>query len=185
MFLVHLENSLKSLILMFDNKKRQTIYGTVIEACDERNYTIRFDFRKVVVCFSNTLYLENCATSLPPPELQAAAAHVEAQGVHADEHAAIVGKENEAAVQDSVEEENLPHNGPEDDESEDEGPAKGADPAVGAEEEKPVQHPVGIVAKAPACRKKGSSTQPNLSISGSSGFGYRWMITAAGMEGCL
>ncbi len=93
--------------------------------------------------------MEDHAASLPPPELQTTTAHVEAQGLHAAEHATRVVEENEAALQNSVEDENLPNKGPEDDESNDEEPAEGAEPAAGAEEGEPVQHPVGIVAKAP------------------------------------
>ena len=94
--------------------------------------------------------MEDHAASLPPPELQTTAAHVEAQGLHAAEHATRVVEENEAALQDAVKDEYLPIKGPEDDESNDEEPAEGAEPAAGAEEGEPVQHPVGIVAKAPA-----------------------------------
>jgi hypothetical protein len=61
--------------------------------------------------------VEDHAASLPPPELQTTTAHVEAQGLHAAEHATRVVEENEAALQDFVEDENLPSKGPEDDES--------------------------------------------------------------------
>jgi hypothetical protein len=105
MFLVHWENSLTFLILMFDGKKGKEFMAQSLKPVAKES----------------------------TPFDQAAAAHVEAQGVHADEHAARVIKENEAAVQDSVEEEHIPHNGPEDDESEDEEPAVGTKPAVGAD----------------------------------------------------
>jgi hypothetical protein len=47
-------------------RKRQRIYGTVVQACSERQYTVHFDCGKVIECFSNTLPVENRATSLPP-----------------------------------------------------------------------------------------------------------------------
>jgi hypothetical protein len=68
-------------------------------------------------CFSNTLHVEDHVASLPPPELQVAAALVEEQGLHTSEHATRLVEENEAALQDFVEDEHLPSHGPEDDES--------------------------------------------------------------------
>jgi hypothetical protein len=120
---------------------------------------------KVAECFSNTLHVMDHVASLPPLELQVAAAHVKEQGLHASEYATRVVEENEAALQDFVEDEHLPSHGPEDDESDDEESAKGAktaagaeeeepvevtEPAAGADEGEPVQRPVGIVAEAPA-----------------------------------
>jgi len=96
---------------------RQRIYGTVVQACGERKYTICFDYGTVMECFSNTLCLENRASSLPPSKFQAAAEEVEAQGEHADATALQVVEENEVAVQDAAEEEHLPETSPEDDES--------------------------------------------------------------------
>jgi hypothetical protein len=46
-------------------QKRQRIYGTMVQACGEKKYTVRFDCRTVMECFSNTLCLENQASSLP------------------------------------------------------------------------------------------------------------------------
>ena len=40
-------------------QKRQRIYGTMVQACGEKKYTVRFDCRTVMECFSNTLCLEN------------------------------------------------------------------------------------------------------------------------------
>jgi len=98
-------------------QKRQKIYGTVFQACGERKYTVWFDYGMVMECFSNTLRLENWASSLPPFKLQAAAKEVEAQVEHADATAIQVVEENEVAVQDAAEEEHLPETSPEDDES--------------------------------------------------------------------
>jgi len=122
-------------------RKRQRIYGTLVQACGERKYTVQFDCGMVMKCYSHTLCLENQASSLPPSELQAAAKEVKAQGEHADATAVQVVEENEAAVQDAAEEEHLPETSPEDDESVAEAPA--------GEEEEPAQSPVGIVAEAP------------------------------------
>jgi len=145
-------------------RKRQRIYGTVVQACGERQYTVRFDCGKVIECFSNTLRVENRAASLPPSELQAAAEEVEAQGGAAGVTAAQIIEENEAGVQDAAEEEHLPEYSPDDDESEGSGPdgeapndADGPSAPNDAEgpdgaplEEEPTQRPVGIVAEAPA-----------------------------------
>jgi hypothetical protein len=137
----------------------------VVQACGERQYTVRFDCVKVIECFSNTLHVENRAASLPPSELQAAAKEVEAQGGAAGATAAQITEENEAGVQDAAEEEHLPEYSPDDDESKGAGPDDGEAPydADGPSapndgegpdgaplEEEPAQRPVGIVAEAPA-----------------------------------
>ena len=83
----------------------------------ERKYTVLFDCMKVAECFSNTLHVMDHVASLPPLELQVVAAHVKEQGLHASEYATRVVEENEAALQDFVEDEHLPSHGPEDDES--------------------------------------------------------------------
>jgi len=147
------------------HRKRQRVYGTVVQACGKRQYTVRFDCGKVIECFSNTLRVENRAASLPPSKLQAAAEEVEAQGGAAGATAAQIIEENEAGVQDAAEEEHLPEYSPDDDESEGAGPDDGEAPndADGPSapndgegpdgaplEEEPAQRPVGIVAEAPA-----------------------------------
>jgi len=138
------------------HRKRQRVYGTVVQACGKRQYTVRFDCGKVIECFSNTLRVENRAASLPPSKLQAAAEEVEAQGGAAGATAAQIIEENEAGVQDAAEEEHLPEYSPDDDEREGAGPDDGEAPNDGEGpdgaplEEEPAQRPVGIVAEAPA-----------------------------------
>ena len=78
-------------------RKRLRIYGTITGACSERKYTVQFDSRQIIECFSNTLHLERPTASLPPVEIQAAVAEVEAEGNHAEEAACII-EDNEAAA---------------------------------------------------------------------------------------
>jgi hypothetical protein len=65
--------------------KRLRIHGTITGACSERKYTVQFDSRQIIERFSNTLHLERPTASLPPVEIQAAVAEVEAEGNHAEE----------------------------------------------------------------------------------------------------
>jgi hypothetical protein len=110
---------------LFDNtdpnirrRKRQRIYGSVTGACGKWKYTVQFDCGKVIGCFSNTLGLENSTASLPPVEIQAAISEVEAEGAHAEQAAWII-REYKAAVSDTIEDEHLPADSPEDEETDD------------------------------------------------------------------
>jgi hypothetical protein len=131
------------------NKRRRKtlrIYGIVTGACGERKHTVQFDSGQ---CFSNTLRLETATASLPPEEVQAAVADVEAEGNHAEEAACIV-QDNEAAANDG-DEEHLPKKSPEAEEEEvAEDQADGASACSATDEAEPAQRPVGTVEQAPA-----------------------------------
>jgi hypothetical protein len=106
-------------------RKRLRIYGTITGACSERKYTVQFDSGQIIECFSNTLHLERPATALPPVEIQAAVAEVEAEGNHVEEAARII-EDNKAAANDAEVEENLPGDTPEDEDEEGTEEADGA-----------------------------------------------------------
>ena len=128
-------------------RKRLRIYGTITGACSKQKYTVQFDSRQIIECFSNTLHLERPTASLPPVEIQAAVAEVEAEGNHAEEAVCII-EDNEAAANDAEVEEHLPGGTPEDEDEEDTEEADGASAHSATEEPDPEQHPVGIVAQA-------------------------------------
>jgi len=127
--------------------KRLRIHGTITGACSERKYTVQFDSRQIIERFSNTLHLERPTASLPPVEIQAAVAEVEAEGNHAEEAARII-EDNEAAANDAEVEEHLPGGTPEDEDGEGTEEADGASAHSATEEPDPEQRPVGIVAQA-------------------------------------
>jgi hypothetical protein len=89
------------------SQKRLRIHGTITGACGERKYTVQFDSGQIIECFSNTLRLERPTASLPPVEIQAAVAEVEAEGNHAEEAVRII-EDNEAAGKDAEVEDHLP-----------------------------------------------------------------------------
>jgi len=128
-------------------RKRLRIYGTIIGACGEWKYTVQFDSRQVIECFSNTLHLERPTASLPPVEIQAAVAEVEAEGNHAEEAVRII-EDNEAAENDAEVREHLPGGTPKDEDEEGTEEADGASAHSATEEPNPEQRPVGIVAQA-------------------------------------
>jgi hypothetical protein len=129
-------------------RKRLRIYGIVTGACGERKYTVQFDSGQVLECFSNTLRLETATASLPPEEVQAAVADVEAEGNHAEEAARII-QDNEAAANDG-DEEHLPQESPEaEDEEGAEDQADAASACSATDEAEPAQRPVGTVEQAP------------------------------------
>jgi hypothetical protein len=164
-FLAHLVNSLAIIILIFDGKKGKKFMAQSLQPVAKERTLFNFIVGRLLNVFLTLFVWRTMLLPYLLLNFRPAAAHVEAQGLHATEHATRVVEENEAALPDSVEDEHLPNNGPEDDESDDEKPAEGAEPAAGTEEEEPaegaeptagaeegepVQHPVGIVAKAPA-----------------------------------
>ena len=123
------------------------IHGTITGACGERKYTVQFDSGQIIERFSNTLHLERPIASLPPVEIQAAVAEVEAEGNHAEEAARII-EDNEAAANDAEVEEHLPGGTPKDEDEEGTEEADGASAHSATEEPDPEQHPLGIVAQA-------------------------------------
>jgi hypothetical protein len=130
-------------------RKRLQIYGIVTGACGERKYTVQFDSGQVLECFSNTLRLETATASLPPEEVQAAVADVEAEGNPAEEAARIV-QDNEAAANDE-DEEHLPQESPKAEDKEGaEDQADAASACSATDEAEPAQHPVGTKEQAPA-----------------------------------
>jgi hypothetical protein len=130
-------------------RRQLRIYGTITGACGERKYTVQFDGGQIIERFSNTIRLERPTASLPPVEIQAAVAEVEAEaeGNHAEEAARII-EDNEAAANDAEVEEHLPGGTPKDKDEEGTEEADGASAHSATEEPDPEQHPVGIVTQA-------------------------------------
>jgi hypothetical protein len=87
-------------------RKRQRIYGVVQVACGPRKYTVCFDSGLIAECFSNTLRLETCSTSITTDVLAAAVSLEETTMVVNDD--ALMITENEAAANDVEMEEHLP-----------------------------------------------------------------------------
>jgi hypothetical protein len=82
---------------------------------------------------------------LPPVECQDAISEVEAEGTHAEQAAQII-RENKAAANDTINEEHLPTDSPNDEGSNNDADEASANGGI----EEPEQHPVGTVSEAPA-----------------------------------